>query len=115
MSLTQDASHGWLALRFSMCNDKLEHRSGAVGVFRIASLRQSHAVKIREATVTILKNLCEPTARMPRSRTKRNLALRQKTINDDHHHSDIDGDDDVDVDVDVVDDDDDSDDDDPFH
>ena len=76
MSLTQDASHGWLALRFSMCNDKLEQRSGAIGVFRIASLRQSHAVKIREATMTILRNFCEPTARMPRSSSKRNLDLQ---------------------------------------
>ena len=76
MSLTQDASHGWLALRFSMCNDKLEHRSGAIGVFRIASLRQSHAVKILEATMTILRNFCEPTVRMPYSSSKRNLDLQ---------------------------------------
>lgn len=80
MSLTQDASHGWLALRFSLCNDDLEHRCGAVGVFRIASLRQCHALKIREATDSIIRNFCEPTAPMPLSGSKRTAYTKMYKI-----------------------------------
>ena len=65
ISLVQDASHGWLAMRFGSCDAKLHALQGMLGVGRLADLKQCHALKLRECTVSILQEFCSPKATMP--------------------------------------------------
>ena len=69
----QDASQGWLAIRFGSCGDDLVRNFGAIGVGRFSG--QCHAMKIRELTERILLQFCCPTAKMPDSDHKRKLNL----------------------------------------
>lgn len=69
----QDASQGWLAIRFGSCGDDLVRNFGAIGVGRFSG--QCHAMKIRELTERILSQFCCPTAKMPDSVHKRKLNL----------------------------------------
>ena len=73
VSLVQDASMGWLCLRFGSSDQSLEQRRGFLGVFNLASLGQSHAMKVREATVKILEQFLEPKVHMPFSKVLRFL------------------------------------------
>ena len=72
MSIQQDASKGWLVLRFVAANKKLEHRGGFIGAFHLVQeLDHVHALALRKATETILKELACPTTSMPMVRTER--------------------------------------------
>ena len=71
ISMVQDASCGWLCLRFSCCNNKLRSQQGVVGVFPISELRQCHAFKIKEATERILEEFCSPARPLPFSKKDR--------------------------------------------
>ena len=75
VSIMQDASAGWLAIRFGSCGDDLVRNYGAIGVGRFSG--QCHAMKIRELTERALSNFCCPTTKMPCSSQKRkpNLIL----------------------------------------
>ena len=75
VSLVQDASMGWLCLRFGSNDQSLQQRRGFLGVFNLASLGQSHAMKVREATVKIVEQFLEPKVTMPFSKVLRFLDL----------------------------------------
>ena len=74
VSLIQDASHGWLSVKFGCCDSKLCSEQGSLGVMRIANLKQVHALKIREATTSIVEQFCCPISKMPLSKKKRSLS-----------------------------------------
>lgn len=71
ISLVQDASAGWLAVRYGVCNEEMRSQQGMLGVARLAALKQCHALKLRECTLNIIKRACAPTEPMPFSKTPR--------------------------------------------
>ena len=73
VSLIQDASAGWLCLRYGSCNKKLLSQYGVIGISKIANLKHCHALKIKECTEGILREFCCPSAAMPSSKKKRKL------------------------------------------
>ena len=75
MSLYQDASCGWLLMRFGSCDEHLQSRKGMMGVFHLASLRQSHALMIKQATQKIIQMFCSPGCTMPYSKVQRFLGI----------------------------------------
>ena len=77
VSLIQDASDGWLCLRFGSCGKELKPQFGVIGVSRLASLKQCHAMKIRACTEKILREFCMPSREMPHSKQKRKLSSNQ--------------------------------------
>ena len=80
LSIAQDASKGWLAVRFGHCNDRLQGGQGALGVVHIADLMSCHALKIREATNKVTKEFCEPVHPMPCSTKKRMQSSNLRTL-----------------------------------
>lgn len=75
MSLYQDASCGLLLMRFGSCDEHLQSRKGMMGVFHLASLRQSHALMIKQATQKIIQMFCSPGCTMPYSKVQRFLGI----------------------------------------
>ena len=72
VSIQQDASKGWLVLRFVGANKKLEHRGGFIGAMHLAQeLDHVHALALRAATESILKELACPDSVMPMIKTER--------------------------------------------
>ena len=62
-------------MRFGSCNDNLESQCGAIGVTKIANLKQCHALKIREATMGIIDRFCVPNCKMPFGKNERNFSF----------------------------------------
>jgi hypothetical protein len=73
ISLMQDASAGWLCIRYGSCCESLTPNAGVLGVYNIAELLQTHAKKISEATQKILCEFACPSSRMPYSKQERFL------------------------------------------
>lgn len=73
LSLVQDGSQGWLCVRFASCGEDLVANFGIVGVYSLASLHQSHALKIKQATIRIIQEFCSPSILMPLSKKERTL------------------------------------------
>ena len=72
VSIQQDASKGWLLLRFVGATRKLDHRGGFIGAVHLAQeLGHVHALALREATESILKELACPGSVMPFIRKER--------------------------------------------
>lgn len=75
LSLVQDASCGWLCLRYSGSNSSLRRCVGVLGVFPLAELGQVHAYKVAHATRRIIEEFATPTRTMPYSKQGRFLGL----------------------------------------
>ena len=75
LSLVQDASCGWLCLRYSGSNSSLRPCVGVLGVFPLAQLGQVHAYKVAHATQRIIEEFATPTKMMPYSKRGRFLDL----------------------------------------
>ena len=73
ISLMQDASAGWLCIRYGSCCESLTPNAGVLGVYNIAELLQTHAKKISEATQKILREFACPSSQMPYSKQERFL------------------------------------------
>ena len=73
ISLMQDASAGWLCIRYGSCCESLTPNAGVLGVYNIAELLQTHAKKISDATQKILREFACPSSLMPYSKQERFL------------------------------------------
>lgn len=75
MSLMQDVSAGWLVVRFNSCNSDLVARSGILGVYNVSELLQHHALKLKEATIKIIRDFANPQSFMPFTKKQRFLGF----------------------------------------
>lgn len=73
VSILQDGCNGWLSVRYGAATSSLENQFGMIGVARLSSMKQVHALKIKEQTELILREFAMPKRRMPYSKKKRNL------------------------------------------
>ena len=73
--MIQDASNGWLCVRYGCADSDLVGYQGSLGVLRVANLKQVHALKLREATTMIVNQFFCPTGNMPHSTKKRILVV----------------------------------------
>ena len=81
MSLQQDVSRGWLLIRYGGATKKLEAQAGFVGTRHLPTTEQNvHALALRDATMSVLKELacpssCMPFSRVPRTKYSKFLAV----------------------------------------
>ena len=71
VGISQDASKGWLVLRYSSSNDRLSQGQGFVGAVHMPSKQEHlHARAIKQATEQALSDLACPTGCFPGYRGK---------------------------------------------
>ena len=60
ISLMQDASAGWLCIRYGSCCESLTPNAGVLGVYNIAELLQTHAKKDIGSNTEDIARICMP-------------------------------------------------------